>query len=172
MTVQYLPEKLGRSTMAVTVVSALAWLHAGSDSRDEAYILRSSVESHRPKLYARWEEATSATVRASVADLEAIDQLFVVSNGRDVREFLASRPKLLALILEALMEGKSYFPDTQPLLDIAMDSESDRVGMAMLFPTSESPDAALKRLSEFDEAWWLANMNRADGLLTVAVEFV
>jgi hypothetical protein len=58
------------------------------------------------------------------------------------------------------------------LLDLLHDSESDRVGVELSIQTTKAPDEAQVTLESFDQAWWLANMTRAESLLTVSLEYV
>jgi hypothetical protein len=123
-------------------------------------------------LYFTGTSQTAATVRAPKADLDAIDEAFVLRNASEVRRFVADKPELASLIIEAFAVAHEYFPDTPVLLDLLHDSESDRVGVELSIQTTKAPDEAQVTLESFDQAWWLANMTRAESLLTVSLEYV
>lgn len=158
------------STMAASVVGVAAWFGDASGPYEAALTLQPRVDERIS--YFHRQEATAATVRTNEDQLDALEQLFVTRDTAELRIFLSSRPELVSLIVEAFVSGSQFFPKSPAILELVKEHESDRVGVAMFFTTSTTSDAAMQRLEEFDAAWWLANMTRAQGLLSIAVEFV
>jgi hypothetical protein len=158
------------STVAVSVLGLATYLPYPLDVGYSQIALsqRLAADEH---YYGR-EGETSVTVRAAQADLDAIHESFVIRNASEVRRFIADRPELVSLIVEALSVIRDYFPESTAVLDLLADRESDRVGVEMSLQTSKTPNVALAMLERFDEDWWLANMTRAHSLLTVSLEYV
>jgi hypothetical protein len=165
----YTPKELRvLPTVAATAFGLAAWF--GDPVGAIAYPAQSAIDEPRA-FFEGWLDSTYASVRANPIQLDILEQLFSIRNPGEVRQFLVGNPELLSLVIEASIVGRRFFGERPPVLDIAVDPESDRVGVTIFFGVSEEPDQALARLEQFDEAWWLDNMNRAAHLLSVSIEY-
>lgn len=158
------------STVAASVLGLTTYLPSAFDVRTSEITIPGYF-GFGGRHYAAASE-TAVTVRAPKADLDAINESFVLRNASELRKFIADKPELVSLIVEAFTVAQHYFPDAPAVLDLLEDSESDRVGVEFSVQTTRAPEEAQATLESFDQAWWLANMTRASSLLTISLEYV
>jgi hypothetical protein len=163
------PPTLSKTVAASVLGLATSWPNAVDVSYPEIHIDPHFATDGR---YFTGTSETSATVRAPKADLDAINEAFVLRNASELRSFISDKPGLVSLILEAFAVAQEYFSDTAMLLDLLEDSESDRIGVELSVQTTTGLEEAQATLEAFDQAWWLANMTRAGSLLTVTLEYL
>jgi len=160
-----------RTTIAASIVGIATWATTYPLDIEPSKWVAPPAAQYRADGH-EWLEATEATGRAQPADLDALVDLFDVANADPVREFLATRAELLSLAAETFLVAAPKFPNARFVLEQSEDPESDRIGLSLTIISSDSPENILAAFDRFDEEWWLANMNRADGLLAVNAQYV
>lgn len=98
---------------------------------------------------------------------------FEVQAPDEALTFLAKHSFLEPLLDEARAEITNLFgPDTTSALELITDPESDGSKKLILYIRPNlTVDEACDRLNRFDRDWWLDEIPRANGLLTVDVDF-
>lgn len=102
-----------------------------------------------------------------------VEQLYSLREPQQVVDFLATHPYLPALLIDAHPHIQHYFPNAPCFLEVFTDPES--MGHQELFVnigTTLDAGAAFQAIRSFDHAWWLAAARRANGFLTIDVEFI
>ncbi len=89
-----------------------------------------------------------------------------------VDRFLALHPELDKLLGEAYQQIQAYFPDSPCRLEVYTDPETTERQLLILIQTQSDFEAAMDRLYQFRDAWWLDNLHRARSKLSIDVEFV
>jgi hypothetical protein len=126
------------STVAASVLGLSTYLPSAFDVR-YSEIAVPEYGGSDGRYYA---SETAVTVRAPKADLDAISESFVLRNASELRKFIADKPELVSLIVEAFTVAQRYFPDAPAVLDLLEDSESDRVGVEFSVQTTKAPKEA------------------------------
>jgi len=92
-----------------------------------------------------------------------------------VGQFIGERPFLVMLLTEARTAIGEHFPGSRRMLRVSDDpDEVDPVRRRQLvleIVTRDSPPDALARLRDFDAAWWLPALERAQQSLCITLEF-
>lgn len=120
-----------------------------------------------------WKSGTSSVAMARRGEFEALENFYVFRERARVAAFLEEHPFLIALLFEAYGQVKQHF-GSQPFifLEVVTDTEAaDDRELYAFIPTHLPPEEALKKLEQFDNAWWLGAMGRAEGALCIDVEF-
>jgi len=118
-----------------------------------------------------WQEIGSSIVRVSQSDLQLLERLYTFRKRAEVIWYLERFPFLVPLLLEAYDTIADYFPGSPVFLDFVADPEATEDDQLVAFiATDFSPDEALDRLDQFDDGWWLAALERAEGKLCIHVE--
>jgi hypothetical protein len=89
--------------------------------------------------------------------------------------FLRDHPELGPFLRETAANVRDSFGQQTALaLETFQEPEAARapVELFLLVKTSLDVPEARERMDRFGDEWWLDNMNRCDGLLHVALEFV
>jgi hypothetical protein len=90
-----------------------------------------------------------------------------------IGNFLQAHQELVSLLNEAYQELRKYFLSENLKLELVSDPEI--AGEQQLFVyifTSLSVTDALNKIDDFDDRWWLAQIDRANGLLNFNLRFV
>ena len=88
-------------------------------------------------------------------------------------DFLREHSFLSKLLLEAYQTIKKYFGQGVELaLEVYADPEDGNRELLLLIRTDKPAAEALPILDRFDEEWWIDNFDRAEGLLTIKLEYV
>jgi hypothetical protein len=113
----------------------------------------------------------TAIATGSDVSVDAIVRLFQATDPDRVRAFLSQRPLLRALLVEASDVLPRYFPiGTTSSLDVAQHPESgSRPELVLRINPPLPMSEALKQLDRLDEDWWLDELPRANGELTITV---
>lgn len=105
---------------------------------------------------------------------EVFRDLPIMKDEPELRRFLESTPDLGVLIEEARQAASAVFGEEAAFhLEWFVDPESS-VPSSRVYLVIETPlsvEDANRRMDEFDECWWLENSHRADGRLSVALEY-
>ncbi len=118
-----------------------------------------------------WERSTASVTHASPDLIGLIERMYILQGREAIRSYLECHPHLISLLLEAWSMIPLYFSGVQMTLRLVEDPEGDQapqIGMYILVP-SDDPDAALARLTAFDQGWWLDAMDRAFGDLFITI---
>jgi hypothetical protein len=121
-----------------------------------------------------WSIGTASTFRAFDMSLRRIEDLYIVTNRRAVREFLLYNQDLAGVLLDALEPlAEAFGPFPQVCLSTVRDPEIEKSPELLgLILTPLGADEALDRLAKFDERWFLRQLQRINGRLIFDLEFV
>ncbi len=89
-----------------------------------------------------------------------------------VSSFLQAHQELISLLNEAYKELRKYFSSEDLKLELVTDPEIAEDRLFVYIFTSLSVTDALRKLDEFDEQWWLEQLDRANSLLNFNLRFV
>lgn len=111
-------------------------------------------------------------LRVLPSQFAIIEDHFGLTSPEDVHRFLLDRPHLVQLLREAFDVVQSYFGHETPVtLSVRDDPEiPDQQELIASIQTTESADAVLARLQQFDEDWWFDAATRANGDLVISIE--
>lgn len=127
-----------------------------------------------------WMKQGSSTVSVPQTDLQYRLQLqtlarwFILRGERaEILYFLEMYPFLVPLLFEAYVEIERYFSHPLVYLSVAADPEEFTTDQLVVsIATTLNPEDAVHALGEFDKAWWLNSLKRAQGKLCITLEFV
>ena len=91
-----------------------------------------------------------------------------------VEKVAMNRPFLLGVFQEAYSEIRLRF-DSEPILLEAIDSfehQPEEGKLIIAIQTKLSVDEARAKLKDFDTNWWLPNIRRAEGRLSIILEYI
>ncbi len=135
-----------------------------------------TVTPYKPATYSRWGIVGSATARVSPIIRQWLKQEY---NFRDsppdeVLGFIEQYPFLATLLIDTYFEVRKYFPDGRIYLEVMAEPDSDSqddIHLTAYVETKLNPAEAVRKLRDFDRAWWLNALPRAQGRLSIDVEF-
>lgn len=118
-----------------------------------------------------YDRARSVTCIVSMGDLDLLGVEYeFVDNSRVVR-FLEENPCLISLLLEALTPLQTYLPGASLFLEVVNDPDALKGDELIVTARRDwTVEEALDALNEFDDAWWLDNIQRAAGKVIITVE--
>lgn len=98
--------------------------------------------------------------------------LFSFRNQEKVKSFLIKHPFLVRVLKDAEPEIRRFFAHVQIFLEVESDPEDTTiVQLGCIIMSDLSPQNSYVQLQEFEECWWLGNLERAKGILLINVEF-
>jgi hypothetical protein len=101
----------------------------------------------------------------------AVEELYLLYQLDDVRDFLAGHPELIPVLVEAHERLESSFPGARTTLEVVRDDgQMDRTQLVAFIASGLEPGEAVSRLAAFFEAWWLRSPAHSLRLLTFALE--
>lgn len=99
--------------------------------------------------------------------------VFSLRNQEEVKSFLVEHPSLISVLRETQIEIRHFFPQAQIFLEVVSDPEDSAiVQLGILIRSDLNPEAVYQQLQEFEENWWLDNLDRAKGAILVNLEFL
>jgi len=103
--------------------------------------------------------------------LQSLEQTYILES-RPTQAFLRLRPTAITLLAEASIHIDEAFGAgrIKAIRLVYDDFEGTSVFGIVLWP--ESAESGRDALARFDEAWWLRNCNRADGVVNFNIELV
>ncbi len=106
-------------------------------------------------------------------DLARVAATYQFRDQLSVNHFLHDHPGVVATLGEAAEIIPRFFGhDVAIELQVAHDPEAlDDVELIARIQTDLSVDEALARLRRFDQEWWLDALPKADGALTITIEY-
>jgi hypothetical protein len=105
--------------------------------------------------------------------LYALKKSYNMPNSSDVAIFLDRHLNLVDFLLESAKQIRIYFPSEELSLEVVSDPET--AGNEELFVyilTSLPAKDALEKLNEFDDQWFLDQLDLTDGLFNFNLRFV
>lgn len=115
------------------------------------------------------EPASAQTLTAST--METVKQHYTILNPIAVQNYLAEKPFLVPLLLEAVPHFHTWFAGDELALEVVFDKDSDATDFAA-FPLTTLPALeARHRLERLREDWWLEAMDRSQQAMFITVEF-
>jgi len=105
--------------------------------------------------------------------IKALKTLYLFRDESTVTSFLEKHPFLTPLLLRAHEKIEEYFGPSNIVLDAPVDPDDPEYVMlwARVQTTLEAADA-VRKLTRFDEEWWLDTPISALELMNVNLEFV
>jgi hypothetical protein len=98
---------------------------------------------------------------------------YILPKPSAVGNFIQAHQELASLINEAYQELRKYFSSEDLKLELVTDPEiAEEQQLFVYILTSLSVTDALQKFDEFDQQWWLARIDRANGLLNFNLRFV
>ncbi len=103
-----------------------------------------------------------------------VESLFVYQDYMSVSTYLHKHSFLVPLILEAYSQITQRFLGFQYHLglEVSQEATSDEEALYLLICTVSSCEEVQPLLTKLDEEWWLDEVERADGQLTIDVEYL
>lgn len=106
---------------------------------------------------------------------ETIERYYELDQPEEIRSFLALRPHLVDLLLEArALLAQRFGPTSKVRLELLIDPDAvspDSDALYGIVHSSLDLDAALHALDTFADTWWLDEIPRAAGSLNFDVSF-
>jgi len=93
------------------------------------------------------------------------NNMYVLRNPTEIREFLKNNKYLISLVSEAHQELQRFFPSSL----LSMKVHQNELVVAVM--TSLPPEDADEKLDNFDEEWWIDALTRSNARLCITVEF-
>jgi|GEM_PF-3902652 hypothetical protein len=146
------------------------YAHVVRQIRTQLAHLANSAQSEPGHLVV-WESSTASVTRASREQIDLIERMYILQGREAIRSYLECHPHLISLLLEAWSMIPLYFSGMPIILRLVEDPEGyqpPQIGVYILVP-NDNPDAALARLTAFDQEWWLDAMDRAFGDLFMTI---
>jgi hypothetical protein len=103
--------------------------------------------------------------------LGTLAQRYQLRNAPSVYAFVRNDPALVGLLLEARDQLERWFPDTPTFLEVNRDADAPHAcRLCLSVGSTLDVEAVCQALDQFDHHWWLKNLDRACGRLTITVE--
>jgi hypothetical protein len=161
----YAPALHNRQALFVTDISS-PWIEDGG-----------KVVSRSPINIMRYQSLTQQVsffvYDKNEADLKYISENYLFRNKKQVFAFIQENPYLIDLLVDAYQKIQYFFSScTEVFLQIVGEPESSNDKQLIAWISlSLNPDEAIARLDQFDEEWWLDEMERAQDKLCFTIEF-
>ncbi len=108
------------------------------------------------------------------SNISELSKLYLFSDDGEVKRFLLRNQFLIEVLKEIPTQICNYFGNNQAI-SLRVSYDPDSFGSSDLWVdilTTLSAQEAIPLLDEFDEQWWLENMNRVSGELNITLKFV
>ena len=111
------------------------------------------------------------TILARSARLVLLNGWCTFRNESLVSPYLKTNAYLIDLTLEAIKEARLDFPiEISFDIEVLIDPESENPPhLFLLIRQTKDPDQAVKYLETFYDRWWLENLPRAKGMMTIGL---
>jgi ribosomal protein S10 len=122
-----------------------------------------------------WRSSSASIRRAPESVVRGLRQVFVLRGHSEVERIAEANPQLVSLLLEAHQRIAGIFGPDAPLILQAVSNPDAPAVLPELFlyiQTQLSVREAKAKLEKLDDDWWLDSLPRADGRLTIALEYV
>ncbi|MFL5800988.1 MAG: hypothetical protein ACJ8CR_04525 [Roseiflexaceae bacterium] len=106
-------------------------------------------------------------------DVQHLKNCYTFREDPQIAAFLNENMFLIPLLHEAYLYISKYFPDSPLALEVVRDPEGNTCALLVVaIATSLEPDEAIMRLDRFDKSWWFGAVDRAQGKLTISLEYL
>ncbi len=103
---------------------------------------------------------------------DRLSEFYDFRNRDKIVTFLNKNPFLLDILDEAVPQIRKYFFNSPLFLQfISEDGSEEYSYLAIFISTNLNAMAANERLNEFDQDWWMFNLARTQGKLTINLQF-
>jgi hypothetical protein len=99
-----------------------------------------------------------------------LEKQYTLRQRAEVCAILAGHPYVVELLLEAAPVLEAHFPAAPLFLELVTDPETAGQRILVLAAIALPIEQSLAKLEEFDDAWWLANVARAQGKVCIDTE--
>ena len=105
-------------------------------------------------------------------EIEGLRTKYDFRDKEEVTSFIRANPQLEPMLFEALEPIRTVFPESQLYLEVFHNPEyQDSNQLVINISTGLSVKEALTELDKIDRGWWGTNINRAEGKLSIDLEF-
>ena len=114
------------------------------------------------------------TILARSTGLALLNGWCTFRNETLVLSYLKANAYLIDLTLEAINEARLVFPlEISFDIEVLIDPESESPPhLFLLIIETKDPDQAVEYLETFYDRWWLDNLSRAKGMMTIGLLYV
>jgi hypothetical protein len=118
-----------------------------------------------------WDYCGSSISCLSLFDIKLLKRAYSFYNESEIELHLCENPYLVSLLFKAYSRIMEFFLGSRLILEVISNPEEDNDSQLVLYiSTNLKPEIALKKLDEFDEQWWLNNLQCARGKLCIDIE--
>lgn len=116
----------------------------------------------------------SADSTSTMALMNELKRQYVIPDDRTVVAFINSHVHIRNVLLSAASQLQRVFGALQkPLLEVFhFGEENTDAVLVVSMPVHLTPEEALRKLDEFDECWWLNNVQQTRGDVTIDVKLI
>src|SRR4051794_22363447 len=98
------------------------------------------------------------------SDRSAFEHDFHLRDAGSVLDFIETDPSLVGLLFEAREQIKSRFLEAVIFVEVENDPDTPAVYRLLVsIGTTLNAEETLQALDQFDQEWWLKNLDRAKG---------
>jgi hypothetical protein len=109
---------------------------------------------------------------AALQEIERLRKKYEFRDKEEVTSFIKANPQVEPLLFEALEPIAAVFPDSALALEVFHNPEyRDADQLVINISTGLAVKEALVELDKIDRGWWGTNVNRANGKLSIDLEF-
>ena len=114
---------------------------------------------------------TMTQTRTADATFSSIESLYSLRGQTAVAHILDEHSFLIPLLMEAREKLDVYFPNSEVSLEVITDPETEGdYQLLAAVSTALTAEDAYRRLKEFDRDWWLDELGRSHGLLSISID--
>lgn len=118
------------------------------------------------------QEKLASSSSAVSLQIERLRKRYEFRDKDEIAGFIEANPQIETLLFEALEPITTVFPTSQLFLEVYHNPEyQDSNQLIINIATELSVKEALKELDKIDRGWWGSNINRAEGKLSIDLEF-
>ncbi len=113
-----------------------------------------------------------ASSSTALQEIERLRKKYEFRDKEEVTSFIKANPQIEPLLFEALEPIGAVFPDSPLYLEVFHNPEyQDSDQLVINISTGLEVKEALEELDKIDRGWWGTNINRAEGKLSIDLEF-
>jgi len=128
-----------------------------------------SSESEQQTVIHEYERQMLDHEQAFEELLRKIRQSFILADPAEVESFLRMNRSVAPMLVEAAPHFLEYFKDSPLVLDVMAEEGAPRTINVLAFWRGEREEAR-RALTDFDENWWIDNLQKASGKIVFDYE--
>lgn len=101
---------------------------------------------------------------------DVIELLFIVKGREEISKFLDKNISIGPLLIEIQGALKKFFPLHEYWLKINSDPETSNSNSLLITISSFSHENDYLKFEEFEQSWWIDNIHRAKGKISVLLD--